>query len=92
MTALFDEPLRVTLRPDRYPIETEHVVGLLMGFALEAFDSTKRPAHKTLYGIVCLSDGRVTLLPEAAFTVDWRYDVENDRFTDLSAGKEEQDT
>jgi hypothetical protein len=89
MTALFDEPLRVTLRADLYPIETEHPVGLLLGFAFEP-PATK--ANRLLHGIVCLADGSVVLLPQAAYAIDWRYDVENDRFTDLSAGKDDQDT
>jgi hypothetical protein len=84
MTALFDEPLRVTLRPDRYPVETEHAVGLLMGFTIHTEGTVTQ-----LFGIVCLADGRIDTLPPAAYTVNWRYDVEKDRFIDLDAGEPE---
>lgn len=92
MTALFDEPLRVTLRPDRYPVETDHPVGMLLGFTLEQFDSQKRPPAKTLLAVVVLADGSVTLLPPAAYTIDWRYSVETDRFIDTNVPEDDRDT
>lgn len=98
MTALFDEPLRVTLRPDRYPVETEHPVGMLLGFAYSPGQMTAKgglagsASQAQCYGVVCLADGSVALLPSVAYTIDWRYVVETDRFIDLNVPKEEQDT
>lgn len=86
MIALFDEPPRVTLRTDRYPIDTDQAVGLLLGIALESSKTGSRAN-----GVVCLADGSVVVLPPAAYTLDWRYDVENDRFVDLSVAKGDQE-
>jgi hypothetical protein len=90
MTALFDEPPRITIDRSYIPTETEHAVGLLLGFTIEPVSELNHSAH--LLGIVVLSNGSTMLLPQQAFVMDWRYEVENDRFVDLSAGKEEQDT
>ena len=94
MTALFDEPLRITLRPDLYPIETEHPVGMLFGFDVQPI-STKS-ASAQLLAIVCLADGRMVLLPQGAYRIDWRYEVGIDRFVDINVAppgsEDDQDT
>ena len=94
MTALFDEPLRITLRSDLYPIDTEHPVGMLFGFDVQRGSTAKD--HAQLLAIVCLADGRMTLLPEGAYRIDWRYKVEIDRFVDINVAppgsEDDQDT
>lgn len=71
MIALFDEPPRVSIR-------LAHVGrnGLLLGML---------SSEHGLEGIVCLEEGDVTLLPVSEFTVDYRYQVENDRWVDVNA-------
>lgn len=70
MIALFDEPPRVSINS---PLGRN---GLLLGML---------SSEHGLEGIVCLEEGDVTLLPVSEFTVDYRYQVENDRWVDVNA-------
>jgi len=88
MIALFDEPPRVTLRLDLYPVDTEAPVGLLMGVVYVPMSVN---VSEQVLGLICLADGSVELVPNNAFTIDYRYDVETDRFSDLEAIRTEQE-
>lgn len=72
MIALFDEPIRVSIDPKW----SGGRVGLLAGVALVGGD---------LEGIVVLEDGSVSLIGVKYFTMDWRYDVQQDRWLSLDA-------
>lgn len=70
MIALFDEPVRVTF--------TGWVgrVGLLLGMVKNGDD---------VEGLVVLEDGSLSLVGAKHITVDWRYDVEKDRWISTDA-------
>ena len=76
MIALFDEPPRVSIRS---PLGRN---GLLLGML---------SSEHGLEGIVCLEEGDVTLLPVSEFTVDYRYQAENDRWVDLNSTETAQE-
>lgn len=91
VTALFDEPIRVTLRLDRFPVDTTTPVGLLLGLHYKSREGRDGLQIEDVVGLVCLADGSISAIPEYAFTLDYRYDVENDRFVDFSEVNADQD-
>jgi len=77
MIALFDEPPRVSI--------TDLDIGrngLLIGMAVLEKDR--------LVGIVVRENGEVGFLPLSTFLVDYRYDVEADRWIDTNAAEADQ--
>jgi hypothetical protein len=56
-------------------------VGALIGFAV---------IHDQVMGIAIMEDGAVAILERNEFTVDWRYDVENDGWRALDAPRAEE--
>lgn len=76
---LFDEPYRVTI--NQPSIAAGSHVGLLMGLVFEG---------RTMLGILMLEDGTLTQINTAYFSIDFRYDVESDRWVDRNAQEDEQ--
>jgi hypothetical protein len=77
MIALFDDPPRITFSS---PVADSRN-GLLFGFAV---------VDGSLEGVALLEDGSVTLVTPALFRVDFRYDVETDRWIDVAAQNADQ--
>ena len=76
--SLFDEPPRITFsKPE---LTDGHREGLLLGLVLHG----DKPR---LDGIAVLGDGRITLCDPGLFTLDWRYNPETDKWSDLDAPK-----
>jgi hypothetical protein len=44
-----------------------------------------------IQGIVVCEDGSMALVPFSDFTVDWRYDVETDRWVDVNTRQTDQE-
>lgn len=72
------EPLRISVSASW----ANSRVGALIGFAV-------MPALG-LVGIAVLENGEVAMLERSEFTVDWRYDAETDRWSDVNAPRSEE--
>lgn len=83
MTALFDEPLRVSLDTTAFPTDASSPEGFLLGFTFD-------PTAKEFKGIVVLPDGAFSLIPPYALRAHWRYQAEHDRWVDLDLLQLEQ--
>lgn len=79
MIALFDEPPRVSITAPE--IADGSRVALLLGFT----------DVNGLEGLLCLEDGSIMRIPVAAFTLDYRYEVETDRWIDQNAPRPDQE-
>jgi hypothetical protein len=79
-TALFDEPPRVTISDPG--VVGGSRAGLLLGVEIR---------DKEILGILCLEDGSLTLAHTGYFSIDFRYDVETDRFIDQHPSRPAQE-
>lgn len=72
MTALFKDPIRISIQPGRgYPSN-----GLLLGI--------HDYKEHGIVGLVMLEDGTLTHIDSDLFTCDWRYEVAIDRWVDVN--------
>lgn len=78
-TALFDEPPRITFNQPSVAGGSRN--GLLLGLDIGS----------EVLGIVCLEDGRLSLVHGSYFSIDYRYDVETDRWVDQNERKADQE-
>ena len=89
MIALFDEPPRGTLDLDHWAVKglapMESACVLVIGIVRD-----EDKGGQMTGSIVCLWDGRVRCVPEDAYTLDWRYNVESDQFRDISIQSPEE--
>jgi hypothetical protein len=69
--ALFNEPIRGSASKEFST--TGHI--MLLGLAISSTG--------TLDGVAVNEHGEVTMIPPTAFTIDWRYVAESDRWMDL---------
>jgi hypothetical protein len=76
--ALFDEPYRITIN------QPEAAAGSRNGLLLGVLNG------ETFQGIVLLEDGSVTQLDSWMWTIDYRYEVESDRWMDVNRPEADQ--
>jgi hypothetical protein len=72
------EPLRVTITADWVGSRN----GALIGFTIHEGE---------LLGLIVDEKGNVVRVERSDFTVDWRYDVETDRWVDVNTRQTDQD-
>jgi hypothetical protein len=72
------EPLRISISAEW----ANSRVGALIGFVVIPDSGVK--------GIAVLENGEVAVLERSEFTVDWRYDAETDRWSDVNAPRSEE--
>lgn len=79
--SLFGEPYRITINQPEAADGSRN--GLLLGLAFDVDNG--------LTGLVLLEDGTVTRLNTYMWSVDFRYDVETDRWTDSNRSEPDQE-
>jgi hypothetical protein len=83
----------MNISPVEIPLPAEYLPtgdhALIVAWA--ALDDPERPGHAAVAAVLCLEDGRAEIATTSEFKFDYRYDLNRQRFVDVSGVPIEDD-